>query len=121
MNTLFAFVQQTGAPAQGPAGPSGVGFIFQVVAIILIFWFVLIRPQQRERKKHDQALMQIKKGDEVVTFGGIIAEVVHVQMAAPAEGKEAAPQMTDRVTIRSGETKLIVERGRIAKIATKGA
>jgi preprotein translocase subunit YajC len=116
---LFAFVQQQGAPAGAPSGISGSGFIFQIVAILLIFWFVLIRPQQRERKRHDQALLVLKKGDEVVTAGGIIAEVVHVQMAPAADGKEAAPAMTDRVTVRSGDSKLIVERGRIAKIAAK--
>jgi preprotein translocase subunit YajC len=121
MISLFAFLQQTGAPAGAPTGVSGFGFIFQIVAILLIFWFVLIRPQQRERKRHDQALLTLKKGDEIVTAGGIIGEVVHVHMPPAAEGKEATPALTDRVTVRSGESKLIVERGRIAKIAAKGA
>jgi preprotein translocase subunit YajC len=58
----------------------------------------------------------IKRGDRVVTAGGIVAEVIHIK-----EGNKdgtPAPQMDDEITIKSGETRLIVERGRIAKIVS---
>ena len=95
----------------------GVGsmapFILQIVAIFGIFYFLIIRPQQTQKKKHEEALRSIKRGDRIVTFGGIIGEVVHVK--DNAEGG-AARGMEDEVTIKSAESRLIVERGRIARI-----
>ena len=108
--------------AQGATAPSsGLGMLlFQVAAIIAIFYFVMIRPQQKERKRLEQALLELKRGDEVVTTGGIIAEVVHIQMGPAAEGSDPKGRMDDRVTIRSGESRLVVERGRITRVAPKG-
>jgi preprotein translocase subunit YajC len=75
----------------------------------------MIRPQQKQRKDHEERLRNLKRGDEVVTSGGIIGKVVHI--AAPTgEGKSAT--MDDRITIKSDESRLIVERGRIAKVLT---
>jgi preprotein translocase subunit YajC len=110
------------AQAQAAAPRSGGGTIFlvQIVLIIGIFYFLMIRPQQKERKKLENALMSLKRGDEVVTSGGIVGEVVHVQLAPAAEGKEATTSLTDRVTIRSGESKLVIERGRIGRVTPKG-
>ena len=90
-------------------GSSSTAFIFQLVAIVAIFYFVLIRPQQAQRKKHEESLRALKRGDQVVTFGGIIGEVVHVK---ESEGGG----LEDQITIRSAESRLIVERGRIARI-----
>ena len=91
-------------------GGSGTAFAFQLIAIVGIFYFVLIRPQQAQKKKHEEALRAIKRGDQVVTFGGIIGDVVHVKEA------EGGATMDDQITIRSAESRLIVERGRIARI-----
>jgi preprotein translocase subunit YajC len=103
------------------------GFLFQIVAIIAIFYFVLIRPQQKERRRLEAMLLALKKGDDVVTTGGIIAEVIHIQYqpqaatAKEAESPGPVPTMADRITIRSGDSKLIVERGKIARVAPKTA
>ena len=61
----------------------------------------------------------LKKGDDVVTAGGIIAEVIHIKESM----KDGAPavSMEDRVTIKSGDTRLVVERGRIARVVPKPA
>ena len=101
---------------QAPVGPSPYGTFFMFGMIFLIFYFLIIRPQQKQRKKHEEAVRSIKRGDRIVTAGGIIAEVVHVKQAS----SESGPQVTmdDEVTIKSGEARLIVERGRIAKIMT---
>lgn len=107
--------------AATPGGSSLSILLLQVVAIIAIFYFILIKPQQKERKKLEASLFEIKRGDEVITAGGIIAEVVHVQMAPAAEGAEPVARMEDRVTIRSGESKLVVERGRIARVSPKAS
>lgn len=116
MHILFAQAQ-----AAAPRGGSMSIFMIEIILIIGIFYFLMIRPQQKERKNLEELLMSIKRGDEVVTAGGIIAEVVHVQMSPAAEGSEASARMDDRVTIRSGESKLVVERGRIARVTPKGS
>jgi preprotein translocase subunit YajC len=92
-------------------GGTGPAFLFQIAAIFAIFYFLLIRPQQAQKKKHEEALRAVKRGDRIVTFGGIIADVVHVKEATPGTS-----HMEDEVTIRSAESRLIVERGRIARI-----
>jgi preprotein translocase subunit YajC len=87
--------------------------LFMYVAIAAIFYFVLWRPQAAQRKRHEAAIRAVKRGDEVVTAGGIIGEVVNVK-----EQTAGSPGAEDRVTIRSGESRLVVERGRIARIVT---
>jgi preprotein translocase subunit YajC len=98
----------------GGGGSSMLPFLIQIVAIFAIFYFLLIRPQQKQRRQHEEALRNIKRGDEIVTAGGIVGEIVHIKEAVV----DGAPRKTmdDRVTIRSGESRLIVERGRIAKV-----
>jgi len=90
--------------------------IFMYVAIAAIFYFVLWRPQAAQRKQHEAAIRAIKRGDEVVTAGGIVGQVVHIQETAA--GAVAAE---DRVTIKSGESRLIVERGRITRVVSGSA
>jgi preprotein translocase subunit YajC len=94
------------------------GLIFEFVAIAAIIYFLMWRPQQKQRRKHEDALKTLKRGDEIVTAGGIVGEVVHVRDMSK-EG--SANQLEDRVTIKSGESRLIVERGRIARIMGKSA
>ena len=113
MTSAFALALLAQAPAGGRS--TLLPFVFQIVAIFAIFYFVMIRPQQKQRKDHEERLRNLKRGDEVVTSGGIIGKVVHI--AAPTgEGKSAT--MDDRITIKSDESRLVVERGRIAKVLT---
>lgn len=58
-----------GLQAGGSQDP--IGFLVPMAAIMLIFYFLLIRPQQKRQKEHDQMLKAIEKGDRVVTSGGI--------------------------------------------------
>jgi preprotein translocase subunit YajC len=76
--------------------------LFQIVAIGLVFYFLILRPQSQARKKHEELLKNIKKGDEVTTAGGIIGKVKDVK--------------EDRVTIESGSATLVIERARIIRI-----
>jgi preprotein translocase subunit YajC len=88
-------------PREG--GNSGMIFFVQMMLIFAIFYFLLLRPQAKERQRHDEMLKSIKKGDEIVTTGGIIGKVVHVE--------------EKRLTIKTGEnTRLTVDRARIASI-----
>ena len=91
--------------------------VFQIVMFVLIIWWFLWRPQQKQRKEHETSLASLKRGDEIVTAGGIIGEVVHIREASKDGG---ANRMNDQVTIKSGESRLIVERGRIARITGTG-
>ncbi len=85
--------------------------IFMYGAIFAIFYFVLIRPQQKQRKLRDELVRAVKKGDEIVMIGGIVGEVVHI-------AAKDAPNMEDRITIKSGDSRMIVERGRIERVVT---
>ena len=105
------FALQAGGTTAGSLTP----FLIQLVAIFGIFYFLIIRPQQTQKKKHESALSQIKRGDQVVTAGGIVGEVIHVKETAKGEGATARP-LEDHVTIKSAESRLVVERGRIVKI-----
>ena len=64
------------------AAPSGGGaFFFQILPLLfvfVIFYFLMIRPQQRRMKQHQATIAAVKKGDEVVTAGGIRAKVTKV-------------------------------------------
>ena len=104
---------------QGAPGGSFTPLLFQFGLIFLIFYFLIIRPQQKQRKKHEEAIKRLAKGDRIVTGGGIVGEVVHIKQTV-TEGVPQ-PMMDDEITIRSGESRLIVERGRITKITTPGA
>jgi preprotein translocase subunit YajC len=74
-------------------------------------------PQKKQRQQHEAALRAIKRGDEVVTMGGIVGTVVHVKDTM--KDGQPAPSMEDRLTIKSGEARLEVERGRIARVTTR--
>jgi len=109
VTTIFPallLLQARGNPLLGP--------IFMYGAIFAIFYFILIRPQQKQRKAHDALIRQLKKGDEIVTAGGVVGEVIHIRETVV----EGAPKvsMEDRVTIKSGDSRLIVERGRITRV-----
>lgn len=114
MIAFFSLALVAQAPSGG--GSTLLPFLFQVVAIFAIFYFVMIRPQQKQRKQHEERLRNLKRGDEVVTTGGIIGKVVHISETV-RDGKPSAT-MDDRVTIKSDESRLIVERGRIARVLT---
>ncbi len=90
-----------------------LGPIFMYGAIFAVFYFVLLRPQGKQRKMLDAEIRSVKKGDEVVTTGGIIGEVIHIRDTV-TDAK--ANPLEDRITIRSGESKLLIERGRIARV-----
>ena len=104
------------APSQGNAAFQQ---IFMFGMIFVIFYVFMILPQQRQRKEHEQRVTTLKRGDEVVTTGGVVGEVVHIREST----KDGAPvkSMDDRITIKSGESRVVVERRSITKVVTAGA
>ncbi|HWL47821.1 MAG TPA: preprotein translocase subunit YajC [Sphingomonadaceae bacterium] len=71
-----AFAQTAGGAATGSA--SSIMFIGQFVLLGLIFYFLILRPQQKRAKEHRAKLAAVKKGDEVVTGGGLIGKATKV-------------------------------------------
>ena len=94
---ISAYILQ--APAQG--GGMGTGFLIQIVLVVAIFYFLLILPQRREQKRHRELLAALKPGDEIVTAGGMVGEIIQLR--------------EDQVTIKSGDARLVVERVKIAR------
>lgn len=83
----------TAAAAAPTGGPGGLIDILMPMALMfVVFYFLLIRPQQQARKKHEEMVTNIKRGDTVVTAGGIVAKVVR----AP-EGDEVMVEIADGV------------------------
>src|SRR5687767_9895898 len=92
---------------------SGSGFSvlpLQMVAIGLVFYFLIIRPSGQARTRHAEPLTKLKKGDEVMTSGGIIGRVKDIKEIDTQGLKEF------RVTIESGSATVIVERSRIVRV-----
>lgn len=91
-----------------PTNGSSTGIVVMVVqfaALIGIFYFLLIRPQSQARKKHAELLAALKKGDDVVTSGGLMGRVKEIK--------------DNRVTIETGTSQVWVERSRIVQIGAE--
>lgn len=99
--------------APSPGGGLQV-LLLQFAAIAAIFYFLVIRPQQKQRKAHEERLAALKRGDQVVTAGGLVGEVIHIKETTP--GATGRATLEDHVTIKTGESRVVVERGRIARV-----
>lgn len=99
-----AFAQAAGAPAAGDF----IGMILPLVAIMGVFYFLLIRPQQRKMKAHQEMLKKVAKGDTVITNGGLIGKVVKV-----VDDNELQVEIGENVKVR-------VLRTGIADVRAKG-
>src|SRR5437660_895433 len=92
-----------------PSGQNASGgltiFLVQIAALIAIFYVMLIRPQRKQQERHRQLLASLQRGDKIVTSGGIIGEVVHLK--------------DDEVTVKSGESRVVVMRTNIANILNR--
>jgi len=67
---------QPGQGGEGDGGLGGLGAILPLVLIFVVFYFLLIRPQQKKQKAHKAMLSEVRRGDDVVTNGGIVGHVV---------------------------------------------
>ena len=83
------------------------GFVIQLVAVMAIFYFLFILPQRKEQKRHRELLADLKPGDEVVTVGGLIGDVVQLK--------------DDQVTLKSGDARVLVEKVKIIRRTSEPA
>ncbi|MCX9147498.1 preprotein translocase subunit YajC [Erythrobacter sp. WG] len=65
-----------GAGAAG-APPAWISFL-PIIGMIAIFWLLIIRPQMKRQKEHQEKIAAVKKGDQVVTAGGLVGKVLKV-------------------------------------------
>ena len=95
------------AYAQDAAGAGAM--VMQLAPLILIFvvfYFLLIRPQQKKMKDHRAMLTELKRGDRVITAGGIVAEVKKVNEGSDEIEAEIAPNV--RVTLVRGTISSVI-------------
>ena len=89
--------------------------VLQMAAIALVFYFLILRPSGQARKRHAELLAKLKKGDEVMTSGGIIGRVKDIKEIDTDNLKEV------RVTVESGTSTVVVERSRIVRVGSSAA
>jgi len=94
------------AQTNGPPG-SGILAFLPILLIGLIFYFLILRPQNKQRKQHETELSELKKGDKIITRGGLYGKIVNFQ------GKNG-----NKVTIDAGSSvKLSIARSYIAGLS----
>jgi preprotein translocase subunit YajC len=112
MHILLLFAQQGAAPGQAPAPEDPTAFLRimgPLLLIMVLFYFMMIRPQKRKEQEMRQLVYNLKENDRVVTIGGIHGVVTNVQREA------------ERVTIRVDEsngTRIKVNMSAIARVVT---
>ena len=107
-----AFAQVSGAAA--PAG-SMAGTFIQLGLIFLIFYFLLIRPQQKKIKQHEAMVGALKKGDHIITGGGIYAKADD-PMDLTVEIAEGVNVVINRATVREVLTAELLKAALEAKL-----
>jgi preprotein translocase subunit YajC len=98
------------AQAAGAAGPGPQDMLIQflpLIGLVVLFYFLMIRPQQRRMKQHQQMLSAIKRGDMVVLSSGVLGKVVRV------EEKEVGVEIATGVTVK-------VRKGMITEVTARG-
>jgi preprotein translocase subunit YajC len=93
------------SPQPGQPAPPAWTSMVPLVLLVVVFYFVLIRPQQKRTKEHQQLLKTVKPGDKIVTSGGVLGVVIAVK--------------DKTVTIRSADAKLEITKSAIAEITER--
>lgn len=65
--------------AQGAAPSGGLTSFLPIILLFAGMWFLLIAPQRKRQKEHDKMVTELRKGDKIVTTGGIFATIAHVK------------------------------------------
>ena len=74
----WAYAAAQTAPGGSEGGGTMISFVLPMVFMVVIFYFLLIRPQQKKAKEHKALLDNLKKGDRVITSGGIIGTIINI-------------------------------------------
>ena len=101
LNSFPSLLAQA-APASGQPPQNPVMAFLPMILLVVVFYFILIRPHQKRAKEQKKMLEALKSGDEVVTAAGIVGTVITV--------KERT------VSLRSGDAKFEVTKGSVTEI-----
>ena len=85
------------AQAGGAAGGDFFVSLMPLILIFVVFYFLLIRPQQQKMKIHRQMIENLKKGDQIVTAGGILGKITRVEAGETTVQVEIAPNVQVKV------------------------
>lgn len=99
------------AQAAGGAGGAFASFV-PLILIFAIMYFLLIRPQQKKVKQHQAMVEALRRGDQVVTQGGLIGKVTKVKDATDGQAAEVEVEIADGVKVR-------VVRNTVAQVLSK--
>ena len=98
--------------APGAGGPGAIMTVFPFILIFVIMYFMVIRPQQKKGKEHQEMLNKLKRNDEVMTSGGIYGKVVDLketvvtlEIAPNVRVRVHRPQITSVVGAEKATTK----------------
>lgn len=105
MSSIFAPL--TAAAAAAPPAPNPIVSFVPFILIMVVFYFLLIRPQQQARKKLMEMIEGVKRGDEVVTAGGLVGKVTKV-----SEGPEITVRLAEGVEVQVIKATLTDVRGK---------
>jgi len=72
------FISDAIAQTGSTAGSGGILSFLPMIALFVVFYFLLIRPQQKRQKEHKNMVAELAKGDEIVTMGGILGKITAV-------------------------------------------
>ena len=89
------FISPAHAQAAGAATVNPLVQLLPFVLVFVFFYFLIIRPQNQARKKHMEMISNVKRGDTVVTSGGIVGKVSKV-----LEGDEIMVELADNVVVK---------------------
>lgn len=99
-NFLFSTAWGQAAGAATPAKPSLLESLFPFAVILLFFWLFMARPQQKKLKDHQTLLTNLKRGDQVITNGGIYGEITGITE------KVITLQVADNVRIKVAKNQI---------------
>ena len=100
-NTFLAQAATTATGSTAPSQPAWLGFA-PMILLVLVFYFILIRPQQKRAKQQALLVSSIKAGDKVITTSGIVGVVINVK--------------DKTVTLRSFDAKMEVTKASVTEI-----
>lgn len=100
----FIFAQDDGA-----AGSPLFGMMMPLIAIGFLFYFLMIMPERKRRRKHEEMLGKLKKNDRIVTTGGIYGTVVNVQKDAEDVSIKVDENSNTRIRITRGSIGQVVK------------
>ena len=96
-----------GSPGGEGGSQSILVSLLPIILMIAIFYFLLIRPQQRKQKEHRQMLSNVRKGDEIITNGGIFGVVTGVR--------------DDRITVKIADNvRVRIQKSAVSQVTKRG-